>query len=177
MKQISTAARLSTILLWLLSVNTGGAFTVEPAVQQAGRGASLSHRRMTLLAMSTVSRDWLGSSSSSTMDDRSPSPFVTGDSSATASTEAQQQQQRRKLRMPSTRSTEAAAQNPPVVSPELELPSKHFTAAPPPEETFAMTVEMTLGRVAMVTAVVLFVTELTTGQSLPEQIMAAFLVQ
>jgi hypothetical protein len=57
---------------------------------------------------------------------------------------------------------------------KVELPRRHFPSpfALQRSETLARNTEMTMGRVAMVAAVVFFTVEVTTGQSLPDQISA-----
>lgn len=107
------------------------------------------------LSSSTVSGDW-GKPSS----DPSPPPSFVAEP---------QQRRRRRLRRDGGEQQQQRT-TAPSLSPELELPKRTQTI---PEEL--LSVEITLGRVAMVAAVILLATELTTGQSLPEQIMAAAL--
>lgn len=54
----------------------------------------------------------------------------------------------------------------------LELPARHRINVRSELEDGAEQVEMALGRMAMVTTLVLFAVEITTGQSIPDQITA-----
>ena len=63
----------------------------------------------------------------------------------------------------------------------MDLPARHFSLDPRDGEQAAqampsamMEMEMMLGRVAMMAAVVLLATEIGTGTSLPEQLMTAW---
>jgi hypothetical protein len=56
------------------------------------------------------------------------------------------------------------------LSSKVELPRRHSRS---PFTEMLVNTEMTVGRAAMVAAIVLLAVEITTGQSLPDQIMSA----
>ena len=162
MKSSTTTATMLLLLVSLLQTNLSYAFSISPNYppgRDRRQGTSSSPTSSSLLASTIDSRLFYRDNG----DFDNESLLITSSLSSTSL---------RSVATATSISAPAAAAAAAGLSP-LEVPTRPSASSDDSmlQDSVADQVEMTLGRLAMVAAVMFLGTELFTGQSLPEQIL------
>jgi hypothetical protein len=165
MKSSTTTATMLLLLVSLLQTNLSYAFSISPNYppgRDRRQGTSSSPTSSSLLASTIDSRLFYRDNGDF---DNESLPIT----SSLSSTSLRSVATARSISAPSAAAAAAAAAG---LSP-LEVPTRSSASSDDSmlQDSVADQVEMTLGRLAMVAAVMFLGTELFTGQSLPEQIL------